>query len=227
LDAFCCPRRIVSWCGYTDVANEIRQGNYCSILDVGSGGSGISDFINSKGVFILLSDRNASVFKGASRTGIDTIVCDGCNLPFEDNRFDVVVSVEAFHQVSKDLRASFLKEVSRVAKKLILLTQATSSDGLYNAKYYSIKYQEARSKYRGIKIVADESYFDSHMVTVDEIKEIFPNATFLGRKNGDIYLKYATLSMVPIVGFFTGLIYYLFWKRRDNKPPFLEVMVVK
>jgi hypothetical protein len=62
--------------------------------------------------------------------------------------------------------------------------------------------------------------------TVDEMKKIFPQAKIIGRKNCDIWLKYIILSRRAFFGYLTGLIYYFIWKKKDNKPPYYESMVI-
>jgi hypothetical protein len=55
-------------------------------------------------------------------------------------------------------------------------------------------------------------------VDLDEIKSFSLN--YKGLHNCDIVYKYISLSSRPIIGFFAGLLYYIFWKRKDNKPPY-------
>jgi hypothetical protein len=61
--------------------------------------------------------------------------------------------------------------------------------------------------------------------TISEVREYFPDAKIYGTKNCNVWLKYMMLRATK-VGFLTGLIYLFFWKKKDNKPPYYECMVV-
>jgi len=53
-----------------------------------------------------------------------------------------------------------------------------------------------------------------------KILKVFPNPQIVGTQNVDVWFRYMTYSCKPIVRLFTGLMYYLKWKKDDNMPPF-------
>ena len=48
--------------------------------------------------------------------GVDFLQCPGEQLPFPDERFDVVVSVFLFHELPEEVRVQVLSEMKRVVK---------------------------------------------------------------------------------------------------------------
>ena len=53
-----------------------------------------------------------------------------------------------------------------------------------------------------------------------EIDKVLPNSSIMGTQNIETWFNYTTLRIKPIVGFFTGFLYILKWKDKDNSPPF-------
>lgn len=92
--------------------------NESSILDIGCG--------NSRNM-TNVRDGQKLQFKGvdscqkfvdiAIKNGKDVILGDMCQLPFEDNSFDAILSIASFHHLSThDRRQQCLKEMKRVLK---------------------------------------------------------------------------------------------------------------
>jgi len=200
------PRAVDGWCRYTDVANEIRKGKYKYILDVGAGGEGISKFLDLENKFICVLDIK-NVFTFMNKDKINPIIGDGCNLPFKAKTFEIVISVASIEHVPKNRRNNYLKELKRVGKKIILHFPVISNDGLYKGKLYDIKFQNIHKRLFGFYDQNTSEHIKSGHPTLDEIKKIFPNASYLlGRKNCDIWLKYMIFSRRSFIGFLTGLI---------------------
>ncbi len=53
-----------------------------------------------------------------------------------------------------------------------------------------------------------------------EIKKLLPGALVTGTQNVETWFKYTTLRTTPLLGLFTGLVYILKWKAKDDTPPF-------
>ncbi|MBU0573217.1 MAG: class I SAM-dependent methyltransferase [Candidatus Margulisbacteria bacterium] len=100
-DTFFRHKRVAGLCG--DVRGK-------KMLDVGGGGY-LSRF-----------------FAGASITTLNLdhgdVIGDGRDLPFDDNSFDLVVSLDVLEHVAKPDRAKFVDELFRVAKDKVVICAA-------------------------------------------------------------------------------------------------------
>ena len=90
-------------------AREITQRGFpqgTTILDVGGGDGALAWYLKQAGADwqVVLVDP-------------ETTGGDGLNLPFEDNSFELVVSVDALEHIPADSREQFLKELCRVTRK--------------------------------------------------------------------------------------------------------------
>jgi ubiquinone/menaquinone biosynthesis C-methylase UbiE len=228
LEAFFRSRDIDRWSRYMHVANEIQKmKRRSSVLDIGSGGLGISGFLNSErsDLDFFSLDVRKDAFKAIRRA--HRIVADGCKLPFIDKAFDTVVSVDTAEHIPKSIRHNFYKELKRACKKRIILTcPMQSSDGIFQGKKYDITFQYLHEKIYGAKEPNTAQHIAAGHPTTEEIKREFPHSAIYGYKNCDIWLKYMLFSPKPFLGLFTGLLYYSFWKRDDDKPPYWGAIIV-
>lgn len=228
-EAFFHPRDIDKWSRYAHVVNEIQKikANNLKVLEVGSGGQGISFYLSPirRDCTIFLIDVRKDVFKGSRMTY--PVVGDGSRLPFNDKVFDIVVSLDAVEHIPKSIRHNFYKELKRVCKKRIILTcPMQSSDGTFQGMTYDIAFQYLYERNYGVTEPNTAEHIAAGHPTRRKIKENFPNSTIHGYKNCDIWLKYMLFSSKPFLGLFSGLIYYLFWKRGDNKAPYWGAIVM-
>ncbi len=95
-----------------DLVGLIRDGRRLRILDVGGHPGLIADFLPEDETFIL----DMQPFEGLNCTQ-----GDGAGLPFEDDRFDLVVSVDTLEHIPPDRRLRFLQEQLRASKDYVLL----------------------------------------------------------------------------------------------------------
>jgi hypothetical protein len=85
------------------------------ILEVGGGNLGISPFINRD---LVIADIT---FPKKKDRRVVHKKLNGVNLPFEDDSFDVVVSIDMLEHVDKDLRNISIHEMLRVARNKLYL----------------------------------------------------------------------------------------------------------
>jgi len=227
-EAFFRSRDIDRWSRYMYVANEIQKTKTkSSVLDIGSGGLGISGFLSPErsDLNFFLLDVRKDAFKGLRR--VHRIVGDGCKLPFRDKAFDIVVSVDTAEHIPKLSRHNFYKELKRVCKKRIILTcPIQSSDGIFQGKKYDITFQYFYERNYGVKEPNTAQHISAGHPTIEEIKRELPHSAIYGYKNCDIWLKYMLFSPKPFLDLFTGLLYNSFWKRNDDKPPYWGAIIV-
>lgn len=97
---------------------ELRDGS--KILDVGCGkGFMVYDFLKLNSNFdivgIDISDYAIKNCKKEVRKNLKVASCD--DLPFEDDTFDLVISINTIHNLEKDGCSKSLREINRVSKK--------------------------------------------------------------------------------------------------------------
>lgn len=101
-----------------------------TLLDIGAGPLGIiaaRDF-NCRVTSVDISrEKLKEVCDEARGEGIEIRfeLGDATNLPYKNNKFDVVVSYAALHHIPVGKRGSFVHEVYRVAKERVIIAEYT------------------------------------------------------------------------------------------------------
>ena len=99
------------------------------VLDVGDTTGYLSIFdpdLRSIGLDLVLASDHLA--------GIGRIVGDGCRLPFEDGRFDAVVTADTLEHVPRAQRETFLCEVARVSRDLVVIAAPFDTPGVAGAE---------------------------------------------------------------------------------------------
>ena len=122
-------RRIISGIDYFRyledplVFNNLELYSGLKLLDIGSGTSIFPLFTASKGVQVLATDINNSVFKleaVAEKLGIANFhaeIQDARNLSYSNNYFDRVSAISTLEHIPNDGDSIAVKEMSRVLKQ--------------------------------------------------------------------------------------------------------------
>lgn len=108
------------------IANRIAEGE--TVLDFGSGRCELSKLLGARN-----HTTNVDIFKGCK----DTDVYDGHTLPYDDDSFDVVVSMFVLHHIPH--HESIVRELTRVARKRIIVVEdypITMYDRLVSKLHY-------------------------------------------------------------------------------------------
>ena len=95
-----------------ELVELIRDGCRLRVLDVGGHSGLISDFLPEDDTFVL----DMLPFEG-----LNCVLGDGARLPFEDDSFDLVVSIDTLEHIPSDQRVRFLEEQLRVSRDYVLL----------------------------------------------------------------------------------------------------------
>ena len=189
-----------------------------SILDVGGSGGSILNFIQHPNLCVLDIDKTA-LMSSDKRT--NKIVADGCRIPFKDDSFDVVVSIDSLEHVQVQRRNDYLCELRRVAKKKVLLhLPVKSDDGMYKGEEYDEIFNKKYKMITGIEDSNTIEHLKYGLPKIDDVQKTFPDSEIIGRQNCDVWCNYMILERLPYIRLFTGLFYLLFMKDKDNKPPY-------
>jgi 2-polyprenyl-3-methyl-5-hydroxy-6-metoxy-1,4-benzoquinol methylase len=100
---------------YASIAREIEKlgENKLLVLDVGAGGKGVSSYeglFAEKNCAFILFDIKKDLLIELEK---DSVIGDGCRLPFKTKAFDVVVSVDTVEHIQKPLHHYLYTELRR------------------------------------------------------------------------------------------------------------------
>jgi ubiquinone/menaquinone biosynthesis C-methylase UbiE len=209
------------------VIKEISNCGYYknSILEVGSGGNGIKFFINLEKWELYSTDIQSDVFNEIMKENV--LISDGCHLPFKEGSFDIVITIDTAEHISYKKRSKYWAELKRVCKKkLIIICPLQSSDGFFKGRKYDIMFQTYHVRTKNRKEFNTEEHINSGHPTLNEIKSNLPFSIIKGYRNCNVWIKSMIFLSKPIIRKFTGLIYYLFWKKKDNSPPYWGGIII-
>ncbi len=96
------------------------------ILDVGGGDGVILSFLPNEDV-VILDQIEAEELPGFVKG-------DATALPFEDESFDYVTSIDVYEHIEPEFRGKYLSELRRVARKGVLLAAPFDSEGVRGAE---------------------------------------------------------------------------------------------
>lgn len=229
-DAFFFPKAMDQWTRYADITRDIQDANLKgrrikSVLDVGAAEGRITNFLNPLIYDITIVDVQRT--KLNKKSFVETIVGDGCKLPFRNKVFDATISVDTYEHIPKGLRSTFLGELQRVCKKRLILHFPLQSDnGYFSGGTYDIKFQHLFKQLYGFEEANTAEHIKSIHPNLNEVKNIIPQAEIRGSRNCVVWLKYKVMSLKRVRGFLAGIFYCLFLKKSDSSPPYWGCMII-
>lgn len=126
---------------YLPVVLEIRKlEKKVSVLDVGSGGLGIAPYIGFKVTGIDIR------FRPPYHENLERIKASAVKIPFADGVFDAVIAVDAFEHLKVPEREIAVKEMLRVAKKLVVIAVPSGRQAYLQDKLLSRIYRKKFGK---------------------------------------------------------------------------------
>ena len=97
------------------IYNQIPDG--ARVLDVGCG-SGTLNLLKNKNIYLVGADISEKALGKALGVGYDEVVaCDIHDIPYPDNYFDYVVSLDVLGHIENEIKDVYLEEWSRLLKK--------------------------------------------------------------------------------------------------------------
>lgn len=219
------PRDIDRWNRYTRIMNSIRKARIrCnSILEVGSGVTGITQILSQMPYEITFVDIK-KVFVNITHAHV--VIASGYALPFKNSSFDLVISADTIEHIPLLSRYNFVSELKRVCKRLFIVTcPLQSKNGFFLGQRYDIYFQRIHERLLGFEAKKTSEHVILGHPTLEQMLQWLPNSTVLGYMNCLVWIKQMTLSRIPIIGFLTGILYLLLWKKKDNDPPYWGAVV--
>ena len=148
-----------------------------TVLDVGCGDGRISFLLSKKvGKVYGIDNQPGPVEMGkllnAAAPNVELSMGDACEIPFPEENFDLVVSMDVVEHVPEDMAEKMVSEMARVCKKGGHVVVATPNR------------ENLRSRLWGHK--PDEKHYKEY--TVDEMCRMLENAGLTVRKKYGIYL---------------------------------------
>lgn len=111
---------------YLPLVGEIKKlGNEPKILEVGSGGLGITPYLRKEVTGVDLE------FSPPSHPLLKKVKASATKLPFKKSSFDVVLSVDTLEHLEGKDRERAISEMIRVARKKILIAVPCGKDSFY------------------------------------------------------------------------------------------------
>jgi len=216
------------WRRYSLVASRIKELNLksCLLLDVGGNMGSICEFIDPQQYRILTLDINSDAMCFRN-THIDAIIADGCRIPFKNNSFDIVISVDAVEHIPSLKKDEFCRELMRVAKRRVILhCPLDSSDGKFQGSVYDAKFYKWYKTLFKEDIEATKEHLMLGLPTIEKLSSLFPGSVIYGTQNANIWLKYMKWERIPYVWPVTGLIYKFIWNKKEDNPPFYSCLLI-
>lgn len=224
---------IATYLRYSTILGELiplirKSDKQTAILEVGPGGEGIARFLKYSRDYnrckIYLADINPDFLKKVRIASCSQI--KGDNLPFENNSFDIVISVAAFEHIPKEKRAVFLRELSRVCKSTILLYFVMDDvEKGFSGKDSDLRFNKWHINRFGSENIWTAEHLGNQYVTCSEIEKSLPGSVISGTQNVDVWFNYMTFTRRLLTGFLTGILYILKWKNKNSDPPFYGCFV--
>jgi hypothetical protein len=178
---------------YLPISDSILDGDIKDpkILEVGSGVKGITPYIPFKITGVDVS------FNGDVAENLTPVCLSGASLPFSDNSYDYVISVDMLEHVPENDRSNVIAELLRVANKRVFLAVpcgklAEAHDKALDELYQHVKGERDRFL---------QEHVENGLPTKEELETCFiAAARKLGvqvnvRVSGNVSLKVRTFFM--------------------------------
>lgn len=163
---------------YLAVIDKIKQCkvDWGSILEIGSGDLGITPYLKNTQITGLdqsFSDKPSTLKR---------VVGSATNLPFADNSFDTVLSVDCLEHIPHQLHSQVFAEIFRVAKKQVVISLPCGGAAYRLDKkldsYYLNKFGQ---RHHFLK-----EHVDNGQVRQSEIEQLIQNGLSANNKLGQI-----------------------------------------
>lgn len=190
-----------------------------SILEVGSGKIGLGCFLNSTHDIVGVDVQSAIIESSLTEK---KVVSSAGDLPFIDNAFDVVVSVDCLEHLPPQVRAKFFVESKRVAKTYVILHVP-----IYELAYHAdVQFAKIYERLFHSKNWEHAQHLDYGLPTLGSLKETYPDSCIMFDQNLTVNYILSILQKIPFAGWLTWVFYLPLLKNRHENPPYYSATIV-
>lgn len=209
---------------YLPFVERIKNQNFDTILEVGSGGLGIAPYLKRKVTGLDMD------FKPPFHKFLKRVKGKACKLPFRNSSFEAVVSLDMLEHLKKEDRGKAISEMLRVAKKEVMIGvpcgKAAEEEDIYLHKLYETKF---RKQYGFLKEQTEEKLPEKEGIiksiesaAIDLTKTIVVKS--IGNENIHIHrilMKgWMTRNILVDIFFRKILLFFIPFIRLFDKPPY-------
>jgi len=181
------------------------------VLDVGSGAIGVGMFMQECDVVSLdLHEKVKHAFG-------ERIRASGTNLPFKNDCFDSVISVDFIEHINTNLRKDVANEMMRVGKEVLVHcpvgTEGEKTDKRINQTYRRIY---------GKNNVNTMEHLNNGIIYESDLRTLFPNSRI--KYSGNAHLNYISSVLFFTIYFFAFVFHFLLKSISKNQPYYSAIM---
>ena len=219
------------WFRYARViaaVDEVAPAHKVRLIEVASGGSGGMAWALGRQDFgVCLVDRSADLLADARGRGALRVCADAGRLPFQNNAFDVAVSLDTLEHLPHGARPMLIGELKRVARLGVVVScPLESADGLFQAREADLCLSEAIAKRDGVQPGWLQDHLKHGHPRREELLELLPGVQVSGSVNCKAWLRFAILYRRPLMWLFSGVAYLRLLRETDDEPPYREGLMV-
>lgn len=182
---------------YIPVMNILKKYSYLNlkkILEVGSGANGLGDYISFD--FIGCDVK----FEGKINPKLHPILCSAESLPFKDNSFEVVISLDMLEHI-KDRKDKVVNELIRVAKERIIIAFPCGEKSKRCDQMIALWYKLIYRKYPNWL----SEHLENELPSENQIQRILNNKRkisyyVLNNENIFVHLAIIIFESIPLMG---------------------------
>jgi ubiquinone/menaquinone biosynthesis C-methylase UbiE len=224
------------WLRYTHVIRALESfaatgvGKTTRVLEVASGSrGGVAWALQepANGRELCLVDVSDDLLRDPRGGRAWRVCANGCQLPFADNSFDVVISLDTVEHLPNSQRTYFFKEMRRIARQAVIVTcPLQSGDGVFQARDFDLTLAQTITARRGTFPDWLREHLAQGHPTQKEICQLLPGAEIKGAESCSAWMRLASLYQRNFLWMFAGIYYLLRVRKNDTQPPYRRALLI-
>lgn len=221
---------------YRPIVEYLRKVPRESVLEVGSGTNGVTEFLPRK---ITAIDVDFGRDKTLKNPFIERVKNSGTTLPFKDKSYDITLSLDTLEHIPQNRRFDFISELVRVARKSVILgfpagIEATKADKKLAIDHIKVFHRPHWSLDEHIKLGLPKINAVKRMISeaASHNRRTIENIRMINNYNMNIWLKINKFLLHPNLKIFilkNKLMAALvpFYKFLHNKPTYRRILFLE